>query len=176
MSPADYRARLEAEKFEYEDREEVHALPPIFHYWTQKHLRPQLQPFGFDDPASFFAKYIRPGRIASLGAGNCDLEAILAQHLLSQGHSGFMIDCFDLNPAMLARGAARGIQQLRCIEADLNHWTPGTSYDIVIANQSLHHLVNLEGLFDNIHACLAPDGKLLVADYLGMLAYQNCSN
>lgn len=167
MNPAAYLAKLEAEKFQYEDREDVHLLPPIFHYWTEKHLRPKCEAFGFSDPVGFFAKYLRPGRIASIGAGNCDLEAGLAKHLLAQGHRDFVVDCFDLNPAMLARGAAQGIEQIRCVEADLNQWSPEEKYDFVIANQSLHHLVNLEGLFDAIQQCLQPDGKFLVSDIIG---------
>ena len=39
-------------------------------------------------------------------------------------------------------------------EADFNKWEPKTNYAGVMANHSLHHVVNLEGLFDNIKKAL----------------------
>jgi hypothetical protein len=82
-----YQDSLAKEKKIYENCEDVHNLPPIFHYWSNLHLLPKLQSFGFSSPAGMFAKALdlfcaseaasrpsRANRFLSLGAGNCDLE------------------------------------------------------------------------------------------------------
>jgi len=76
------------------------------------HVRPQLEALGFSSPNDMFRKYVGvhcerakndPARFVSIGSGNCDLEISLASHFRSSGHSNFIIDCLDLNPAMLER-------------------------------------------------------------------------
>ncbi len=119
----------------------------------------------------------RAMRFISLGAGNCDLELRLAVELRAQGHAKFTIDCLDLNRAMLERGrcAARdaGLDgQLTFAQGDLNAWNAAHEYDAVLANFSLHHVVNLEGLFQEIKQSLRPDGTLLIADIIGRNGHQ----
>ena len=176
-----YRLRLVAEKGRYEDCLEVHDLPPVFHYWSNKYLRPKLESFGFSDPRGMFLKYVqdlhqmRHGealRFASIGAGNCELEISLARSLLLQGRSDFVIDCLELNPAMLERGKAAAVKagvdpQIRLVETDANLWTPDHAYDAVFANQSLHHILSLEHLFGQINHCLKPDGIFIISDMIG---------
>ena len=174
-----YRDSLAKEKKIYENCEDVHNLPPIFHYWSHRHLLPKLQSFGFSSPTGMFAKHLisstgpRPVRFLSLGAGNCDLEIDLARSLKGD----FMIDCVDLNPAMLERGlqAAQNAglsSQLNFMPADLNAWTADAEYDAVIASQSLHHVVNLEGLFDQVKRSLRPGGQFLISDMIGRNGHQ----
>jgi len=43
---------------------DVHALPGIFHYWSDKYLRPKLEAFGFSNPDQFF-RDAHPGCRAS---------------------------------------------------------------------------------------------------------------
>jgi len=176
-----YHARVRAEKGIYEDCLKVHDLPPIFHYWSNKYIRPKLEAFGFSTPNDLFKKYLaeqcqqRPQealRFASVGAGNCDLEIALASHLRSQGRSDFVIDCLELNPAMLERGraaaAGAGVaEQIHLVEADFNQWVPDHEYDAVLANQALHHVLNLEGLFGQIKSCLKPHGSFIISDMIG---------
>ena len=47
-----------------------------------------------------------------------------------------------------------------------------TEYDAVIANQSLHHVVNLEGLFDQVKRSLRPGGQFLISDMIGRNGHQ----
>ena len=176
-----YRARVAAEKGVYEDCLKVHDLPQIFHYWSNKYIRPKLEAFGFSTPNDMFKKYLweqalgRPQealRFASIGAGNCDLEVALASHLISKGRSDFVIDCLELNPAMIERGraaaASQGVEeQIHFVEADFNQWAPAHEYDAVLANQALHHVLNLEGLFGQIKSCLKPRGSFLISDIIG---------
>jgi ubiquinone/menaquinone biosynthesis C-methylase UbiE len=168
-----YQEALAAEKSIYGNCVDVHHLPPIFHYWSNRHLVPKLQPFGFSSPAGMFAKNLRGKglRILSLGAGNCDLEIQLAQNLEDEFH----LDCVDLNPAMLERGriaAGQAGVSLNFIQADLNHWSAEAGYDAVIANQFLHHVVNLEGLFDQVKRSLRPGGQFLISDMIGRNGHQ----
>ena len=96
----------------------------------------------------------------------------LAGRLRAAGRREFTIDCVDLNTTMRDRAVEAAAQagvaeHLRFIAADLNHWHPADEYDAVIANQSLHHILNLEGLFDDIKKTLRPDGAFLISDMIG---------
>ncbi|MGB5487394.1 MAG: methyltransferase domain-containing protein, partial [Lysobacterales bacterium] len=50
---------------------------------------------------------------------------------------------------------------------DFNAWKPAKDYEIVMANQSLHHVLNLEGLFDAVLRSLSSDGLFLISDMIG---------
>src|SRR5580658_8630215 len=63
----------------FDDCIDVHALPPIFHYWSQRHLRAKLLPLGIPDANDVFRIFLKrhcqlhprePKRFASLGSGN----------------------------------------------------------------------------------------------------------
>jgi SAM-dependent methyltransferase len=183
---ASYSARLAAEEECYRDCHCVHDLPPIHDYWADTYIRPKNEAFGFSNPDQMFAKYLAeqcsragsaPQRFASIGSGNCDLEAGLAAGLRSQGHTEFVIECVDLNPAMLERGRAAAAENgvsahLEFLQADFNAWEPRREYDAVLANQSLHHVVNLEGLFGQIRRSLKRRGTFLISDMIGRNGHQ----
>jgi SAM-dependent methyltransferase len=168
----------------FADVTEVHALPPIYHYWSERYLAPTMRQFGSHSIEDFFVNEIVPvldrsgdaevARLLSVGSGNCDFEVDLACRLRDRGCSGFLIECMDISPTMLARGAAlaeqRGVAgRLARVQADFNRWSPSKagSYRAIIANQSLHHVVNLEGLFDAIRCALGSGGKFVLSDMIG---------
>lgn len=186
--PMTYADRLQAELNIYQQCQTVHELPEIFHYWSNRYLRPVLESFGFSSPDDLFRTALlkicqqnptssAPLQFLSVGSGNCDLEVSLAAHLQARGYSNFRIVCMDINPQMLARGQADATQQglqnfLHFLEADFNSWSAIESntqqtYSAVIANQSLHHVVALEHLLDQIKLCLEPNGNLLISDMIG---------
>ena len=181
--PPDYASRIAAETAIFADQIEVHDLPPIFHYWSNTWLRPQLEAFGFSNPDEFFGQSLlaacadaaaagRSARLASIGCGNCDTEVRAAQYLVAQGVHDFVIDCVDINADMLARGrdlaSEAGVDRhIIAAQADFNHWQPPHRYDAVLANQSLHHVVELEHLFGAIDSALHPDGRLITSDMIG---------
>jgi SAM-dependent methyltransferase len=184
---ASYQARVSAEIATFENDIAVHNLPEIFHYWSNKYLLPTITPFGFIHPDDFFirqmAKIIekngsRRAAFISIGAGNCDTEVRVAQGLIALGHENFSIDCLDLNSAMLARGVELARQHgletyVVPVEGDFNRWQPARPYDAVIANQSLHHVLDLEHLFDSIASAIAPaDGVLITSDMIGRNGHQ----
>lgn len=177
----DYAARLRQEQEIFAGQTDVNELPAIFHYWSHTYLRPKLEHFGSANPDEFFANALqaalhdatqRPARFVSLGAGNCDTEVRVAQILAARGLRDFVLECVDINPVMLQRGAAlardAGLsEQVVPVSGDFNDWQPARRYDAAMANQSLHHVVNLEGLFDAIAANLPPHGRFVVSDMVG---------
>ena len=62
--------------------------------------------------------------------------------------------------------------QLRFIQGDLNEWNPETEYDAAFANQTLHHVVNLEGLFGQVKRSLRPNGLFIISDMIGRNGHQ----
>ncbi len=183
----DYAARLAAENRLYRDDIDVHSLPEVFHYWSNRYVRPKLEALGFSTPEGMFRKYLdellerRPEgvakRIVSFGSGNCNMEIELALHLRARGHSDFIIECVDLNPAMLERGQASATEHevaphLSFVQADFNAWSPEHEYDAVIANQALHHVLKLEDLFAHIRTSLKPHGLLIVSELVGRNGHQ----
>jgi SAM-dependent methyltransferase len=189
LAESQYGARVAAEILRFREEIEVHALPPIFHYWSDRYVRPKLESFGFSHPDGFFLTYIeaccaragsnseRRKHIISLGAGNCDTEVRLARGLLDRGRSDFVIECLDLNDAMLDRGRADAAEQgvsahIKPALGDFNQWQADKSYDCIIANQSLHHVVALEHLFSSVADGLAAHGRFVVSDMIGRNGHQ----
>ena len=180
-SGAAYAARLTQEKRNFAACEAVHDLPPIFHYWSNRYLRPKIESFGFNHPDAFFVRSLSaqqrvdgegPRRFASLGSGNCDTEIRIATALRAGGCDDFVIDCIDLNADMLARGrrdadAAGLSSHIGTMCVDFNHWQPAGRYDAVMANQSLHHVLELEHLFDKVRSVVEDGGCFVVNDIIG---------
>ncbi|MEO5558901.1 MAG: class I SAM-dependent methyltransferase [Dokdonella sp.] len=172
---------MAAERAIFADQVEVHDLPEIFHYWSNKYLRPKLELAGFSNPDAFFANYLEracaeaassPVRFASLGCGNGDTEVRVAAMLVERGVCDFTIDCIDINEAMLERGRqladdARVSAQIRTVVGDFNQWRPAGHYAAIMANQSLHHVLNLEALFAAVEAALEPNGRFITSDMIG---------
>jgi SAM-dependent methyltransferase len=182
----DYQSRLTQEERFYREREDVHNLPDVFHYWSQRYIRPKLEAVGFKDPKHFFHDSLArqcerhagvPVRFLSVGSGNCDVEIELAVKLREASHSNFTIDCLDLNQTMLDRGKSAADRQglaahINPVQGDFNAWRPSSEYDGVIAIQALHHVVNLEGLFAGIKDSLKPGGCFAISDMIGRNGHQ----
>lgn len=179
---ATYDSRIAAEIATFEHDEVVHNLPEIFHYWSNKYLLPMIQPFGFIHPDDFFINQLakampsdatRPAHFISIGAGNCDTEVRVARGLIAVGINNFTIECVELNPAMLERGRAlaaeSGLQaHVLPVQNDFNKWQPTKPYHAVMANQSLHHVLELEHLFEAILTAIAANnGVLITSDMIG---------
>jgi SAM-dependent methyltransferase len=177
-----YQEKLEQERNVYAHVEMVHELPGIFHYWSNRYLRPKLESLGFSSPENLFysqaleALRDRDGeelRILSVGAGNCDLEIGILQGLRTEGARDLRCDCIELNPDMIERGrqaadSKKLSSSLRFIEGDFNDWRAnGECYHLIIANQSLHHVLALEHLLGELRKSLSPTGRLVVSDMIG---------
>ena len=185
MHDKDYAARVASEKRTYEHCLNVHDLPEIFHHWSHRKIRPKFEAFGFSNPDQMFCKYLAdqcsetPGqrRFLSIGSGNCDLELAVATDLVQRGYGDFVIECMDLNPAMLERGRVAAEQaglsaHLAFLEVDFNQWQARHEYHAVMANQALHHVVNLEGLFREVRGSLTAGGRFVISDMIGRNGHQ----
>lgn len=181
-----YQARLAAETRVYKDVEDINVLPHIFHYWSNRYLRPMLEEYGCSNPDQFFAKYFRESAnrcgdeapvFISIGAGNCDTEIRVAQLMRNSGLSDFVIECLDMNPHMLQRGREMAEREgvaanIAFVEGDFNTWKATKQYAAAMANQSLHHVLNLEGLFDEVKQALNPRGYFIASDMIGRNGHQ----
>lgn len=185
MSRDDYAQKLEQEVANYRDVANVHDLPNIFHYWSNKYLLPKLQSMGVDGIEAFFVAHIerlaqsQPGELLllSVGAGNCDTEVRIADLLVERGLTRFRLECLDVNPHMLNRGrataeAAGHAGRFAFLQTDVGGWHPQARYHAILANQSLHHFVQLETLFDKIAQALHPTGYFLTSDMIGRNGHQ----
>ena len=109
---------------------------------------------------------------ASLGAGDCDIEVRTANILKKHGLDEFTIECLELNTQLLDRGRASakvaGVEQhLSFVETDFNSWTADKQYAGIVASHSLHHMVELEHVFDEVRRALHPAGYFVATDMIG---------
>lgn len=183
-----YGRKLANEQRFFNDCSAVHELPEIFHYWSNKYLLPKHQPFGIDNPDQLFFKTVmdqiadasdQTVRILSIGAGSCDLERRIASQLRDQGRSNFQIECMDINQTQLERGMAQartsGVEgHLSVQRADFNQWVPAADgiYDVIMANQCLHHVLELEHLFASIKRGMKETAAFVTSDMIGRNGHQ----
>jgi ubiquinone/menaquinone biosynthesis C-methylase UbiE len=181
-----YSKKMEQELATYEKQVNVHDLPEIYNYWSNKYLMPMFKDAGFKTIEEFFSSNLltaakrtgtRKAHFVSVGAGNCDLEVLIVKNLVSAGLNNFTFECLEINPAMLDRGRENAeengvLNNMSFIEADFNIWVPSKVYDGVMANQSLHHVVELEHLFDQIHKALHEKGSFVISDMIGRNGHQ----
>jgi len=177
----DYEARIRAQIAQYANPDGLLKLPPIYHYWDVKHIRPRMcTVFDAADVMVLFVRYAveafhQPGasrRIVSLGAGECVHEITLIKRLLEKGEDDFILEALELSPlrSERARESAKkeGVDRYLTIsEADLNSWVPEQKYSIVIAKDTLHHVLELEHLFDSVDKALEDEGTFLTSDMIG---------
>lgn len=188
-SSEEYEARIASELQIFAEQEVVHDLPDIFHYWSHRYLLPMQQAMGFEGPHDFFAKFLvesvrraRSGgalpRLLSIGAGNSESEVRIALRMRELGLRDFRLECLELNPAMRERGrqlaAEAGVSNCVIpVDGDFNRWRGESgSYAAIMANQSLHHVLELEHLFESIRDALAPGALFLTADVIGRNGHQ----
>jgi SAM-dependent methyltransferase len=181
-----YADRVKTELRVFTAEQNVHGLPAISHYWSNKHLIPMLEPLGFRNSLEMFRLCIArvcsqyPGetcRVLSIASGDSAPEINIAEWLLENGIHNFRIECCDINEEVLARGrrsaADKGVDgHFDFVPADINLWEPQKSYHVVLAIQCLHHIVELESLFDRIHRALHPSGFFAADDMIGRNGHQ----
>ncbi len=179
---SDNSQRIEQELTRYKTVENVHDLPQIFHFWSLRYVQPKLEAvFGIIRINEFYVKYIlkyhqeHPGervRIASIGAGNADIEVQIAHMLRQRGLSDFTFYCIDINGSMLERGremaAREGLgDHFEFVQSDAARWAPGQPISVVMAHHSLHHIPNLEEVFASIARAIGSKGYFLTCDMIG---------
>ncbi|MCW5797478.1 MAG: class I SAM-dependent methyltransferase [Nitrospira sp.] len=181
LTDVEYADRLEEEIANFKHVRNVHDLPDIFHYWSQKYLLPKFQALNIPGVTELFARYIaeacRSTRdnmcyVASLGTGNCEAEVAMVEQLVANGVTAFQLDCIEVNPHMLARGKELASSKLmlpymRFVASDVKRWKCDKKYSVIVANQSLHHFQDLEVLFENVRHGIGESGVFVVSDVIG---------
>ena len=176
-----YEARISAELGAYSDVEEVHDVPGIHDYWIAQFVMPLFAELGIGGLDELWERHVieqcerrapEPARLVSLGAGNGEGELPLAAKLAERGLTNVELLLLELNPVMIERALALAGElglgdRVRAEHADLNTWTAHGPADIYIASHSLHHVVELEHLFDEVAHSIDPQGVLLVNDMIG---------
>lgn len=111
------------------------------------------------------------GRALSLGCGSGCLEPIMLSKKLCH-----RVDACDISHDLIA-GAQRSVNlknlPIHYFQADLNKiQLEENKYDLVIASGILHHIQNLENLFEQVFKTLKPSGVFIVYDYVGPSRFQ----
>ncbi len=110
-------------------------------------------------------------RLLSLGSGPGGVELGFAREAPESE-----IVCMDLNPDLLRLGGERARAEnlpVRFEPADLNSVAlPANEFDIVFCHASLHHLIELEAIIEQIKRTLRPGGELIVVDVITRHGYR----
>lgn len=182
----EYKTKIKKELLTFNENINIHELPEIFHYWSNKYLRPMLEEYNISHPDDLFANYMFDSALScnvdkptfvSIGSGNCDTEVRVAKLLKEKGLKEFCIECIELNSNMLKRGYDLADQEgvlenMSFIKRDFNEWKSKREYVSVIANQSLHHVQSLEYLFSTIKKSLHKNGTFITSDMVGWNGHQ----
>jgi SAM-dependent methyltransferase len=177
----DYEQKLEEQKTQYKSGEEIHDLPKIYHYWSNKYLRPKLEEvFGVSTVCNFYADRFaeqfafssEPPRFVSIGSGDGSYEIEITESLHARGLRNFEFICFEVSDGLIAEAAAkidkkRLGRNLRVRQFDVNREQIDFRVDGFMAHHSLHHVVELERLFAMVDDSLTPHGCFLTMDIIG---------
>ncbi len=112
----------------------------------------------------------RRGGVFGAGPGHVE------KHLLRQ-HQQLHLTIYDLSGGALERLQARLDQEfagrVETLQADLNFATlPAVTYDLLVADSTIHHIVNLEHLAFQANRSLKPDGFFFMRDVVGESRFQ----
>jgi hypothetical protein len=169
MTKSDYEARVKQQISQYAAlSENMHTQESLIgEYYKDNFTRAASQAIlGATSHINFYANYLGDSitktgcvDIASVGSGDGSLEVQIAKKLKAAGKD-FQFHLLELSPILvkqaekiLAENNLSNHFQLH--ETDLNNWEPSREYAGIMAHHSLHHIQNLENLFDAI------DGSLL---------------
>jgi 2-polyprenyl-3-methyl-5-hydroxy-6-metoxy-1,4-benzoquinol methylase len=180
ISEEEYAAKVQSQIDQYVD-EAIHDLPEIFHLWSHNYIRPgMVDVFGVDridelyaqaaaESTNGFAEYCS---ILSAGCGDGATEIQLAKTLLDRNVRNFRITAVDISPVLIERFnhsiSIEGLTDyIEPVVGDLNRTTAFKEFQMVMANHSLHHMTDLELVFDTIHRCLSTNGIFATCDMIG---------
>lgn len=175
----DYSDRVASQIAQYAETVNMHDLPAIFHFWSHRYLLPAMQAV-FESPrvidvylsACLAASSNGPRSVLSIGCGDGSIEIELAQELIKAGVTDFKIVGADLSPILLGHFRTKIAelqldQYFSIVEADLNEGQVRGPFDVIMANHSLHHIFELEKLFDFSYRELKDHGVFATCDMIG---------
>jgi SAM-dependent methyltransferase/predicted O-methyltransferase YrrM len=114
----------------------------------------------------------RVQRGLTLGCGTGEFERGLSQYRFVKTHDGIDIADGAIETAQKA-AAAEGFRHLHYRVEDLNTLRlPECTYDVVFGIESIHHISNLEQLFESISMSVKPGGYFVLDEYIGPNKFQ----
>jgi len=124
----------------------------------------------------FLERYLRGTmpveRALTLGSGVGELERGLCQYGFARFHEG--LDLSDEAVRIASQKAeSEGFRHIRYRTADLNTVTlDRSSYDAIFGVSSVHHIHNLEHLFQQVQQALKPGGYFFLDEFIGPSRFQ----
>ncbi|WP_158500368.1 cyclopropane-fatty-acyl-phospholipid synthase family protein [Xenococcus sp. PCC 7305] len=179
-----YDKRLDNELKDFNKITNLHALPQIFHYWSNRYLSIYIKTIGYKSIRDLFFQHLKQAcqtkdkaRFCSIGVDNCSNEIHQIKNLVGAGHTNFVFDCIDINQNKLQQGwetaCKLGLEKYLEVKAiDLNSWKVQHQYDVILAIQCLHHFIELESIFQKIYDYLTPEGYFITHDMIGRNGHQ----
>jgi hypothetical protein len=178
MDKSSYAKRLQAQISQYANVENMHrGLSDIAPYWKAKFIQKGVREvFDVRGQFEFYAKpFLKAmersasGNLLSIGSGDAAVEIDVAK-MMRKANADFCFELLELSPIQIQR-AKRNVEKagltayFEFTEEDVNQWSPNRQYAAIMAHHSLHHVQNLEGLFDSVKGCLL--GYFCTMDIIG---------
>ena len=90
MESVEYEERIKNQVRQYVNVDEIHDLPPSFHYWSNHFIKPRLERvLGVESITEFYGRHLAEGiaaggskTIVSLGSGDCTTEVEIAEWMI----------------------------------------------------------------------------------------------
>lgn len=147
----------------------VHAHSSWEYYWQNVGAKMHDEAPDFVDISGYIKKSMEqfPVRILSLGSGYCGQEIGLAERLSVD----YEIVCVDINEALFSRAyeiAEERNLNIRFLVEDINFiQLESNHYDVIMIHAALHHVINLELLFEQISQSLTEQGFFHIVEVVG---------
>ena len=111
-------------------------------------------------------------RALTLGSGVGELERGLCQYGLARFHEGLDLSDDAVRGAR-EKAEAADFSHIRYRTADLNTVIlDHASYDVIFGVSSVHHVHNLEHLFEQVQQALKPGGHFFLDEFIGPSRFQ----
>jgi 2-polyprenyl-3-methyl-5-hydroxy-6-metoxy-1,4-benzoquinol methylase len=185
IEPDEYKGRIAGERRHFENLENFSALPGIVHWWSSNYLRSRIEEiFGYSGGNLFYLNPILSASdsfdqvvVGSLGSGDGEVEISLAKALMERKVANVQIIGMELSSDLVKKSNFRskelGLNNIvQFQKVDVNSGFGSSKFHLIIANQVLHHIVSLEGVFDTCHEALTDDGFIMTRDMIGKNGHQ----
>ena len=110
-------------------------------------------------------------RAISLCSGDGAFEKLLVQHGVFGSVVGTDLSPVRVQHANEQRGEVASKLEFRVADANSGDFGEA-EFDIVFAKAALHHVEDLERMFDGARRCLRPGGRLVTIDFFGPTRFQ----
>jgi SAM-dependent methyltransferase len=110
-------------------------------------------------------------RALSLCSGDGAFEKVLVEQGVFGSVTGTDLSPVRVEQANRNRGEYAGRLEYRLMDVNQGDFGAGC-YDVVFAKAALHHVQELEAMFEGVRRCLRPGGRLVTLDFFGPTRFQ----